>query len=407
MAEFNPFDPRLRSNPYAVYKELRDEAPVHWSEVMQLWVLTRYDDVLAVLRDHGRFSSERTRATNRFVKALEEYRNASGPIGRTPTMLSIDPPAHTRMRNLVNQAFTPRVVERIRPHIGEIADELIDALPEPGRIDVVKDLAETLPVIVIAEVLGIPKEDRLRFKGWSNDIAGTLGGPFQPADVLERAQRSANELADYFREQIEMRRGAPRDDLLSAMIAAEEQGDLLSEDEMLATCILLLVAGNETTTNLIGNGMLALLEHPDQLRLLQEDPSLMPAAVDEMLRYDGPAQMTSRIVVEDMEFEGQKMAAGQVVLAILGAANHDPAQFENADSFDIKRFANRNLAFGYGIHYCLGAPLALAEAQVAIETLLRRFPEPHAAFETPEWGASFILRGLKSLKLESKVPSQP
>jgi cytochrome P450 len=406
MADFNPFDPRLRSNPYAVYKELRDESPVHWSEVMQLWVLTRYDDVFAVLRDHGRFSSERTRATNRFVRAMEEYRNASGPIGRTPTMLSLDPPAHTRMRNLVNKAFTPRVVERIRPHINEIADELIDGLPEAGRIDVVKDLAEPLPVIVIAEVLGIPREDRLRFKVWSNDIAGTLAGPFQAADVLDRAQRSSNELADYFREQIAIRRGAPRDDLLSAMIAAEEQGDLMSEDEMLATCILLLVAGNETTTNLIGNGMLALLQNPDQLCQLQTNASLLAPAIDEMLRYDGPVQMTSRIVLEETEFGGKQMEPGQVVLAVVGAANHDPAQFPDADNFDIGRFANRNLAFGYGIHYCLGAPLALAEAQVAIDTLLRRFPEPQTALETPEWGASFILRGLKSLKVESKVPSE-
>src|SRR5688500_1588581 len=232
---------------------------------------------------------------------MEEFRQASGPIGRTPTMLSLDPPAHTRMRNLVNKAFTPRVVERIRPHIEEIADELLDALPEPGRIDVVHDLAIPLPVIVIAEVLGVPASDRKQFKAWSSDIANTLAGPFQPMDILERALTSSNEIAEYFRAQIEKRRQAPGEDLLSALIAAEEQGDLLTEDELLATCILLLVAGNETTTNLIGNGMLALLQNPDQGRLLQADPSLIGVAVDEMLRYDGPAQMTSRVVAEEME----------------------------------------------------------------------------------------------------------
>jgi cytochrome P450 len=333
---------------------------------------------------------------------MEAFRQASGPAGRTPTMLSLDPPAHTRMRNLVNKAFTPRVVERMRPHIEEIADELIDALPEPGRLDVVTDLAVPLPVIVIAETLGVPLADRQRFKAWSSDIASTLAGPFQPADVLERAQVASNELADYFRDQIDLRRSEPRDDLLSALVAAEEQGDLLSEDELLATCVLLLVAGNETTTNLIGNGMLALLQNPDQRRLLQEDPSLLPAAVEEMLRYDGPAQMTSRIATEAMTLRGQQIEPGQVLLALLGAANRDPEQFPEPDRFDIRRANNRHLAFGYGIHYCIGAPLALAETQVAFETLLRRLPEPEPAGEA-QWGASFILRGLKSLPVESKV----
>jgi cytochrome P450 len=407
MVDFNPFDPRLRTDPYAVYKALRDNAPVYWSEIMQVWVLTRYDDILAVLRDQSRFSSDRQRATNRFVQQMEEFRQASGPVGRTPTMLSLDPPAHTRMRNLVNKAFTPRVVERIRPHIQEIADELIDALPESGRIDAVTDLAIPLPVIVIAEVLGVPREDRGRFKAWSSDIAGTLAGPFQPQDVLDRAQKSSIELAEYFREQIDLRRREPREDLLSALVQAEEQGDLLSEDELLATCVLLLVAGNETTTNLIGNGMLLLLRNPDQRRLLQADPALLPAAVEEMLRYDGPAQMTSRIAAEDLELRGQRVEKGQVLLAILGAANHDPAQFPDPERFDVRRQNNRHLAFGYGIHYCIGGPLAIAEAQVAFETLLRRFPEPEPAFDEPQWGASFILRGLKSLPITSKVPARP
>jgi hypothetical protein len=316
-------------------------------------------------------------------------------------MLSLDPPAHTRMRGLVNKAFTPRVVERIRPRIREIADKLLDALPEPGHLDVVADFAVPLPVIVIAEVLSIPASDRDRFKGWSTDIAGSLAGPFQPAEALERSVRSANEIADYFRDQIALRRREPRDDLLSALCAAEEQGDLLSEDEMIATCILLLVAGNETTTNLIGNGMLVLLQNPDERRRLQSDPALIPSGVEEMLRFDSPAQMTSRIATGDIELRGRHFEEGQVVLAVLSAANRDPAQFPQPERFDVARHPNRHLAFGQGIHYCLGAPLAVAEAQVAFETLLRRLREPEAAFEAPEWNQSFILRGLKSLPVTS------
>ena len=404
--DFNPFDPRLRTNPYEVYRELRETDPVHWSQIMQTWLLTRYDDNLMVLRDHARFSSDRTRATNPFVKELEKFRQASGPAGRTPTMLSVDPPAHTRMRNLVNKAFTPRTVERVRPHIAEIADELLDSLPDPGKIDVVRDLAIPLPVIVIAETLGVPPSERERFKAWSTDIAGTLGGPFQPPEVLDKARISSIELAEYFQDQLDKRRKAPADDLLSALVAAEEQGDLLSEDELLATCILLLVAGNETTTNLVGNGMLALLQNPDERRRLQGDPALLPAGIEEMLRFDGPAQMTSRIVKEDLTLRGKRLEAGQVVLCVLAAANRDPEQFPEPDRFDPRRENNRHLAFGYGIHYCLGAPLAVAEAQVAISTLLRRFPEPEAAFESPDWAASFILRGLKSLPIRTKVTAR-
>jgi cytochrome P450 len=405
MADFNPLDPRLRTDPYAVYRELREESPVYWQPGMQTWVLTRYQDNLAALRDHAAFSSERTRARNVLVQQLESYRLSSGPLGTTPTMLSIDPPAHTRMRSLANKAFTPRVDERSRPHIAEIAEELLDALPEPGSLDVVADLAVPLPMIVIAEVLGVPVSDRERFRGWSNDIAASLGGPFQPQDVLDRARDSSNAVADYFRDLIARRRGEPRDDLISALMAAEEQGDLLTEDELIATCILLLIAGNETTTHLIGNGMLALLRNPDQRRRLQADPSLILTAVDEMLRYEGSVQMTSRIVDHDLDFRGQHFEEGQVVLLLLGAANRDPEQFPDPEVFDVSRRPNRHLAFGQGIHYCLGAPLALAEAQIAFQTLLRRLPEPEPAFDEPDWGRSFVLRGLRSLPITSKLPA--
>ena len=272
----------------------------------------------------------------------------------------------------------------------------------------VNDLAIPLPMIVIAEVLGVPLSDRERFKAWSTDVANSLGGPFQAPDVLDRARRSSNEIADYFRDQIAQRRQAPREDLLSALCAAEEQGDLLSEDELIATCILLLVAGNETTTNLIGNGMLALLNNPDERRRLQADPSLIESAVDEMLRYEGSG-------ADDLAHRGPRLRVprparsrrGRWCLLLLAAANRDPAQFPEPERFDVARRPNRHLAFGQGIHYCLGAPLAVAEAQVAFQTLLRRLPEPEAAFETPEWGQSFILRGLKRLPVRSKVVAGP
>ncbi len=406
MADFNPLDPRLRSDPYSIYRELRQEAPVYWQPLMQTWVLTKYEDNLEVLRDHAAFSSERTRAKNALVQQLESYRLSSGPLGTTPTMLSLDPPAHTRIRSLANKAFTPRVVERSRPHIHEIAEELLDALPRPDTLDVVADLAVPLPMIVIAGVLGVPVSDRDRFKAWSSYITAGLGGPFQPQSVLDRARDSSNAIADYFRDLIAKRRNEPRDDLLSGLIAAEEQGDLLSEDELIATCILLLIAGNETTTHLIGNGMLALLRNPDQRRRLQADPSLIESAVDEMLRYEGSVQMTSRVVDHDLEFRGQRFEEGQVVLVMLGAANRDPAQFPDPDAFDVSRRPNRHLAFGQGIHYCLGAPLAVAEAQITFQTLLRRLPEPEAAFDEPDWGQNFVLRALRSLPVTSKTAAK-
>ena len=295
--QYNPFIPEVHANPYPMYVRLREEDPVHWSALMEAWILTRYADIVAVLTD-SRFSANRRQAQNRFAQEAQKIAEEFGPFGRTQTMLTSDPPLHTRLRRLVSKAFTPRMVEGLRPRIQLIVDELLDAVRDSGRMDLIRDLAYPLPVIVIAEMLGIPPQERDQFKRWSDEIAATLGGPFTPPEVLERARKSANELADYFRGVIEERRREPAEDLISGLIAAEEQGQILSEDEMLATAMLLLVAGNETTTNLIGNGTLALLRNPDQLRRLQDDPSLIPAAVEELLRYDGPVQGTGRVAME-------------------------------------------------------------------------------------------------------------
>ena len=396
--QYNPLTPEVRANPYPLYRQLREQDPVHWSELMASWVLTRYDDVEAVLRD-PRFSTARRRTGNRFTEQLMEMQEQMGPIGQATTMLRADPPEHTRLRNLVSKAFTPRAIEAMRPHIQQIVDELLDAVAGSDRFDLIQDLAYPLPVIVIAEMLGVAPEDRDRFKRWSGDIAATLGGPMLSPEVIQQAIASSREMTDYFRGVIEIRRKEPEDDLLSALIAAKEQGEALSEHEVLATCVLLLVAGNETTTNLIGNGMVALLQHPDQLEQLRDDPSLTESAVEEFLRYDGPVQATGRTATEDIEVGGTVIKEGQVAFTLLGAANHDPAQFPNPDTLDITRKDNRHLAFGHGIHFCLGAQLARVEAQVAFETLLRRFPDLKPGAGEVEWGGAFILRGPKALPL--------
>jgi len=396
--QYNPFIPEVHANPYPMYARLRAEDPVHWSALMEAWVLTRYDDVVAVLTD-SRFSADRRQARNRFADEIARREEEFGPFGRTRTMLTSDPPEHTRLRRLVSKAFTPRMVEGLRPRIQEIVDELLDAVAQNGRMDVIRDLAYPLPVIVIAEMLGVPPEHRDQFKHWSDEIVGVLGGPLVPQETLERSRVAVHELAEYLSGVIVERRREPREDLVSGLIAAEEQGQILSEDEMLATAMLLLVAGNETTTNLIGNGMLSLLRNPDEMERLCADPSQVPTAVEELLRYDGPVQATGRVAMEDLEIGGQKVTKGQAVLTVLGAANRDPAQFGKPDELDLDRQPNEHVAFGDGIHFCLGAPLARAEGQIAFETLLRRFAHPRLETDNLQWGGSFILRGLKSLPI--------
>jgi len=397
--QYNPFVPETHANPYPLYQQLRESDPIHWSELLDGWVLTRYDDVVAVLKD-PRFSADRRRARNRFVQQALIAQEQAGPLAQANTMLSSDPPEHTRLRGLVSKAFTFKAVEAMRPRIQQIVDELLDGVQDKGRMDVIWDVGYPLPVIVIAELLGVPSERRDTFKRWSDDIVATLGGPLVPPEVQERGRQSAQEMAQYFRSVIEERRTAPRDDLLSALIAADERGELLSEEELLATCILLLAAGNETTTNLIGNGMLALLRNPDQLERLRADPSLTESAVEELLRYDGPVQATGRVATEDIEVGGKVIEEGQLAFCMLAAANRDPAQFPSPDALDIARRDNKHIAFGFGIHFCLGAPLARAEAQIAFSTLLRRIPSPRLAAEQVEWGGTFILRGLKRLPIE-------
>jgi cytochrome P450 len=387
---FDPRDPEFIADPYPTYHRLRTEDPVHLSP-LGFWVLTRYEDVVAVLRD-PRFVKEP------IASYLAERLGASATSGFGISMLDRDPPNHTRLRSLVSKAFTPRVVEGLRPRVQEVVDGLLDGVADRHGMDLIEEFAYPIPVVVICEMLGVPVEDHAQFKSWSLDLARGLDATlFGESAVAVRAAESQRALADYFRRLIATRRTSPRADLLSALIVAEEAGDKLTEIELLATCILLLVAGHETTVNLLGNGVLALLRNPDQLRLLRETPGLIVSAVEELLRYDGPVQRTARMPSAPATIGGHTIQAGEMVMPFIGAADRDPAQFPDPDRLDITRADNRHIAFGWGIHFCLGAPLARIEGQIAIDTLLRRLPKLALAAEGPEHRPSLTLRGLKSL----------
>jgi pimeloyl-[acyl-carrier protein] synthase len=389
---FNPLLPEFHADPYPFYKRLREKEPVHQSP-MGFWVLTRYDDCVAVLRDQ-RFGREE------FQQMLTAvYGDDTEKPALPRSMLFRDPPDHTRLRALVSKAFTPRMIETMRDHIQEIVDRLLDRVNDAGRMDVIEDLAYPLPVTVICEMLGVPVDDHASIRGWSADIARSLDAIGLPSDqdIVERGRKSRRALADYFRRLVPQRRARPQHDLLSGLLAAEEQGDKLTQDEVIAMCLLLFIAGHETTVNLIGNGTLALLRHPDQMKKLRAEPALIGNAVEELLRYDSPVQRTARISTTDVELAGQQFPKGTMVITALGAANRDPAQFADPDRLDVTRKDPRHISFGFGIHFCLGAPLARVEGQLALGTLLRRMPRLALAESNLEWRESSVLRGLKRL----------
>jgi pimeloyl-[acyl-carrier protein] synthase len=388
--EFNPMAPEFVADPYPTYQRLRTEDPVHESP-LGFWVLTRYDDVVATLRD-PRFAKEP------MITAVAA-RLGIPPATIGLSMLDRDPPDHTRLRGLASKAFTPRVVETLRPRVQEIVDGLLDRVEGAGGMDLIEEFAYPIPVNVICEMLGVPVEDHEQFKGWSLDLARGLDsillGP--ESEIAKRSGRAREGLTEYMRGLIAARRAKPRADLLSALIAAEEAGDKLSEPELVATCILLLVAGHETTVNLIGNGMLALLRHPEQLALLRARPELIVTAVEELLRYDGPVQRTARTPTEDVTIADRLIAKGDIVMPFIGAADRDPAHFRDPERLEITRTENRHIAFGWGIHFCLGAPLARVEGQIAINTLVKRLPKLALATDQPEFRHSLTLRGLTAL----------
>jgi cytochrome P450 len=388
--------PPYVANPYALYRRLREADPVYWDERANSWVLTRYSDVSPALRD-ARFSAAGFMEDIGWIP--EDMRPVLEPPVRALTrqMLFMDPPDHTRLRGLVAKAFTPRVVEGLRPAIKQIAAELLDNARANGRMELIRDYAFPLPAIVIATMLGVPPEDRDQLNAWSESFGALLDGGHLTMESAFLALHGVSEFMEYFRQIIHQRRNAPKDDLMQAMINAEEQGDALSEEELLGNCVLIMAAGHGTTMHLIGNGTLALLRNPRQLQHLKEQPALMPSAVVELLRYDSPVQMTSRRAREDMRIGDKLISERQVVMMCLGAANHDPEQFSEPDRLRLNRPENRHLSFGLGIHFCLGAPLARLESEIAFHTLLRRFPNLRLENEGVEWESSQVFRGLKQL----------
>ena len=387
-------------DPYPFYATMRRDHPVAFDERSGLWAVYRYEDVRQVITDHDTFSSDRTRFLPGADPAMiEQLRVSSSLVGT-------DPPRHRLLRDLVSRAFTPRAIAQLEPHIAELTEGMLAAVLPAGQMDLIADLAYPLPVTVIAEMLGVPTSDRPTFKRWADALlTGTREIPTDPnAPIFKERLRQLEEMNDYFREFVARRRAAPKDDLISRLVAAEVEGQRLSDAEVLAFCTLLLVAGHITTTNLLGNAMLALLDHRDQLARLQGDLGLVPSGVEEALRYDGPVQAIPRFTVVDATVGGQRIPAGQRILAWTAAADRDEAVFPEPDRFDVAREPNHHLAFGAGIHFCLGAPLARLEGRVALSILLQRLEDIELAERTaPELTDSTFLRGVTRLPLRFRA----
>ena len=390
---YHLLDQKVLADPYPLYRAVREAAPVAWDPYLSCWVVTGYDEALVVLKE---FSADRT-PTPEFMARLGL--GEIGPLADVMCrqMLFLDAPAHTHMRKLCASAFTPRRVERLRRHIEEIADELIDAALPQGCIDVVGDFAERLPAIVTAHLLGMPREDHVQLKAWSTDFAQMLGN-FQhnPGGVV-RVLKSLDEMTRYFRSAIREDRRRLDDGLVRSLVEAEVDGARLTEDEVIANVIVTMVGGQETTTNLIGNGLLTLLRHPDRLIELRDTPEIADTAIEELLRYETPSQHTGRICRTDTVLGGQTIPAGAPVLAVMAAANRDPARFADPDRLDLTRADNRHLAFGWAAHFCFGAPLARMEARIAFQALLRRLPDLALTDHPPVWRDNLGLRGLTAL----------
>jgi cytochrome P450 len=371
---FVPLTPEKLENPYPYYARLRENAPVWFSNEGGYWLISRYEDVNAILRDiHYSKKMTNAKGVDKLIARFLDPRLFGMMQTRQHSMLQQDPPDHTRLRGLVNKAFTPKMVEELRPHIESISASLIDAVADKGKMDLIADYAFPLPVTVISEMLGIPTADRDKIKHLARPITEAFDIEASKEGLL-RAKDASEAFINYLKPLVAERRKNPKGDLISQLIAAEEEGNRLTEQELFANLVLILLAGHETTVNLIGNGMVALMRHPDQLKKLQENPSLIGSAIDEVLRYDSSVQLARRVVMEDVEIHGQTMRKGDMCTLMIGSANHDPAQFPDPEKFDITRTDNKYLSFGAGIHHCLGSSLAHAEGEIAITQLLTRLP---------------------------------
>jgi hypothetical protein len=385
------------ANPYPVYAHLRATAPLHWTDAWRAgaWIAPRYADVAAALHD-ARLSSQR-RLIAPLPADIQPQFTALDEIS-SRWLLFLDAPVHTRLRKLLSLAFAPYVIQRLRPRLQQLADSLLDPLIDSGKMEFMADFAHSFPVLVIAEMLGVTLEQRADFQTWSDDFIDFFGNPQPTLDATRQAQASVIALTEYFRPLLPERRRQPGDDLVSLLLQIEGDDDM-SEEELLAQCALLLVAGHETTRNLLGNGLLALLQHPDQWALLKQNPALLPSAVRECARYNSPVQLAGRTATQDFVWHGRQIQEGQTIIVLLGAANHDSEKFSCPDTFDITRNEGQPLSFGYGPHFCIGAMLAYLEAEIAFAAIIRRMPNLALVDDTPRWCPNVAFRGLNTLPL--------
>ena len=396
----------FHSDPYPIYDRLRVETPVYRSDSLNGWLLTRYDDVALGLRDFRKFVV--SGRIQRFLSELApDLVDRAQPLVKhfSKAITHLDPPEHTHIRRPAGEDFTPELFEPWRPRVQKLCDDLLDSLVHRGEMDLIADFAFPLPAIVLGEVLGIPSEDRDRYKKWSDDIGVRLFGTGHATEAnMEEARKSVLELYDYLRTLVDDRRREPRDDLLSHFARYTQPGDngeaAWSEQELFSTCVTLVLAGHGTTTNLIGNGLVALLDHPEQLAQLRDDPSIAADGIEEILRYDNPLHRMWRRAIVDVEIGGQRIREGDIVLPALGAANRDPEVFEHPHQLDFCRDSNKHVSFGVGVHLCLGAPLARLQGQVVLPTLLRRLPGIRLATCELDWDSNLLHRGLKSLPVK-------
>jgi len=393
---FDPTDPETINDPLPVLKALQDRDPVHWSDILRGWIVTRYDDVRRIQINEN-ISADRL--TPYYESQSSEQQNRIATLIRyLNTWVAFkDPPEHTRLRRLMNKAFTPGAVKGLHGSVEAAVTRLLDALEDRDEFDFIEQFAYPLPATVIMDMLGLPREDMEDLKDWSNKMQLFIGSATTSPDKYTLAQEGAVEMADYFRGVIVERENNPGHDMISKLLAIRDEGDTLSEDEVVGTAILFLFAGHETTTNLLGNGVRALLNHPDQLARLKTDPGLIRPAVEEMLRYDGPTGAVVRVVRHTHELHGKSLEQGNRVFAMVNAANHDPRKFDEPGNFDITRSPNPHLTFNYGPHFCLGAPLARLEGEIAISEVIRRFPDLRLDAERYEYMDTLVMRGVRSM----------
>ncbi|BBM82983.1 cytochrome P450 [Candidatus Uabimicrobium amorphum] len=400
--DYNPFDPQTLENPYPCYAKLRAGESVYWSDFFNAWLCVHYDEVRTLYR-HNDLSSKRVGA---IVARIPDY--SPGDMSHFVDSLSLwllfcDPPQHTRIRSLVSKAFSPKFVQGMHQRVQKIVDELFESFLEKKHCDFIAEFAYPLPVIVIADMLGLPREDRDWLKEKSNSIASILGSPKTTKEVAKNANDSVKELNDYFRDVIEERRKKPQEDLISTFVGCE--GEVLQTGEILATCGVLLFGGHETTTNLLGNGLYTLMNHRDEWHKLQKNVKLLPTAIEEMLRFESPVQWNTRVATQEIEIAGKTISPGQTVIMLIGSANRDERVFVEADKFDIERKENKHLAFGYGAHFCIGSALSRLEANIAFTTLLRKINNIELSTEKVDWRKDLAFRGLQKFPIQFELTS--